>query len=188
MKYKTIYIDPPWNETGGGKIKRGADRHYPLMKTKEIKEMEIQNIADENCHLYMWVTNNFLAEGLDIMRHWGFRYVTTITWQKDRIGLGQYFRGNTEHCLFGVKGNLPYKVSDEGKRLQGTTGFCAKRGEHSVKPEQMRAMIERVSYEPRVEIFAREEHDGWDCLGNEIDGEDIRDVLKGFGSKLLEVL
>ena len=72
------------------------------------------------CHLYLWVTNNFLADGLKVMESWGFRYVTTITWVKDRIGLGQYFRGITEQCLFGVKGKLPYKIID-GKRQQGQT-------------------------------------------------------------------
>ena len=69
-KYKTIYADPPWNEQGAGKIKRGADRHYPLMKTEDIKNLPVQNITDDECWLYMWVTNNFLKEGLDIMEHW----------------------------------------------------------------------------------------------------------------------
>ncbi|MCK5641183.1 MAG: hypothetical protein KAJ19_10310 [Gammaproteobacteria bacterium] len=94
MKYKTIYADPPWPERGGGKIKRGADRHYPLMKVKEIISMSdfVNSISDENCHLYLWVTNNYLPSGLQVMEAWGFRYITTITWVKDRIGLGQYFR------------------------------------------------------------------------------------------------
>lgn len=104
-KYKTIYADPPWNETGGGKIKRGADKHYPLMRTKDIIAFadEVNSYADDNCHLYLWVTNNHLKDGLEVMEAWGFRYVTMITWMKDRFGLGQYYRGLTEHCLFGVK-------------------------------------------------------------------------------------
>lgn len=169
MKYKTIYADPPWNESGGGKIKRGADRHYPLMKTKDIIDMSafIGSISEDNCHLYLWVTNNHMQDGLDVMEAWGFKYKTCITWTKDRIGLGQYFRGMTEHCLFGVKGNIPYKMLD-GKRQQGVTGFYEKRREHSVKPEQMRTMIERVSYPPFIELFAREEFDGWDSWGNEV--------------------
>ena len=100
-KYKTIYIDPPWPEQGGGKIKRGADRHYKLMAVKEIEALPIQNLADsEGCHLYMWVTNNFLEKAFGLLRSWGFEYVTLITWNKDRIGLGQYYRGITEHCIF----------------------------------------------------------------------------------------
>jgi N6-adenosine-specific RNA methylase IME4 len=166
-KYQTIYADPPWNESGGGKIKRGADRHYSLMKTKDIIALPVSKIADDNCHLYLWVTNNFLKDGLAVMDEWGFRYITTITWMKDRIGLGQYYRGITEHCLFGVKGKLPYKVIND-KRQQGKTGFYATKTIHSEKPIEMRQMIEKVSYEPRIELFAREETDGWDCWGNEV--------------------
>ena len=167
-KFQTIYADPPWMESGGGKIKRGADRHYPLMKTKDIIALPVGELAEDNCHLYLWVTNNFLKDGLDVMKAWGFRYVTTITWYKDgNAGLGQYFRGKTEHCLFGVKGILPYKILN-GKRQQGLTGFVAQRGRHSEKPQDVRAMIERASYEPRIELFAREQFEGWDSWGNEI--------------------
>jgi N6-adenosine-specific RNA methylase IME4 len=166
-KYKTIYADPPWNETGGGKIKRGADAHYELMKTKDIIALPVQEIAEENCHLYLWVTNNHLIDGLEVMKAWGFRYVTKITWMKNSIGLGQYYRGLTEDCLFGVKGNLPYKIID-GKRQQGKTGFYAPKTIHSEKPVEMRKMIERVSYEPRIELFARQKVEGWDCWGNEV--------------------
>jgi N6-adenosine-specific RNA methylase IME4 len=81
MKYKTIYADPPWPERGGGKIKRGADKHYNLMTVKEIAALPIRNIADDNCHLYLWTTNNYLAQALEVMRAWGFRYVTTTTRQ-----------------------------------------------------------------------------------------------------------
>ena len=77
------------------------------------------------------------------------------------------YRGITEHCLFGVKGKLPYKVIND-KRQQGKTGFYAAKTIHSEKPIEMRQMIEKVSYEPRIELFAREEIDGWDCWGNEV--------------------
>lgn len=167
-KYKTIYADPPWMERGGGKIKRGADRHYPLMSTKEIMGLDVADLTEENAHLYLWTTNNFLPDALAVMKAWGFRYVTTITWMKDRQGLGQYFRGITEHCLFGVKGKLPYKTDENGKRCQGVTGFTAPKSVHSRKPPEMRAMIERVSYGPYLELFAREPHEGWDVWGNEV--------------------
>lgn len=125
-KYKTIYADPPWPEHGGGKIKRGADRHYQLMSIKDIIALPVASLADpEGAHLYLWATNNYLPAALDCIKAWGFQYVTTITWMKDRIGLGQYFRGITEHCLFAVTPNrLPYKTMD-GKRQQGITGFYA---------------------------------------------------------------
>ena len=93
------------------------------MKTKDICNLPIYKIADDNCHLYLWVTNNFLKDGLKVMEAWGFRYVTMITWTKaekdmynnyrlQNAGLGQYFRGLTESCLFGIKGKLPYKTKD----------------------------------------------------------------------------
>jgi N6-adenosine-specific RNA methylase IME4 len=91
---------------------------------------------------------------------------------KDRPGLGQYFRGITEHCLFGVRGRVPYRLSADGGRLQGMTGvFDAPRGEHSAKPETMRRMIERVSPGPYLEMFARRPAVGWDAWGNEVSGD-----------------
>lgn len=139
------------------------------MKTEEIINLPIANLADpDGCHIYLWVTNNHLQDGLDCLKAWGFEHITTITWFKDRQGLGQYYRGITEHCLFGVtKNRLPYKISDDGKRCQGITGFYEPKTIHSRKPEAMRGMIETVSYEPRIELFAREEFSNWDRWGNE---------------------
>lgn len=117
-KYKTIYCDPPWYEIGGGKIKRGADKHYPLMKTEEIVTLspKIHKLTEDNAHLWLWCTNSFLRDALIVMKKWGFTYKNIVTWyKKGNIGLGQYLRGCTEHCLFGVKGVLPYKVIN-GKR------------------------------------------------------------------------
>lgn len=157
------------------------------MKTKDIIDMKdfIKKISDDNCHLYLWVTNNFLPDGLKVLDAWGFRYITKIDWFKEgNIGLGQYFRGCTESCLFGAKGKLPYKIIG-GKRQQGITGFSARRRKHSEKPEFMRKQIEKVSYPPFVEIFARipendnnlifEKEDitnkvNWNYIGNEADG------------------
>lgn len=143
------------------------------MTVKEISELPIGELADpEGCHIYLWVTNNYLQAGLDCLKAWGFDYVTTITWIKDRQGLGQYYRGMTEHCLFGVtKKRLPYKLTPEGKRRQGVTGFFEPKTIHSRKPEKMRQMIESVSYEPRIELFARSERDGWDVWGNEVSAD-----------------
>ncbi len=184
-RYDVIYADPPWFESGGGKCRRGADRHYPLMHTKDICNLPIPSITNDNAHCYLWVTNNFLPDGLEVMKAWGFRYITKITWfkgtvymsyddvyYKAQVGLGQYFRGCTEDCLFGVKGNLPYRVGEDGKRKQGVTGFIEIRGEHSVKPVTMRKMIEDVScFEGanKIELFARTKVAGWDVWGNGVD-------------------
>lgn len=176
--YKTIYLDPPWPEVGGGKIKRGADKHYPLMKLHEISELPIYNLAAENCHLYLWTTNKFLADALSLVEGWGFNYKTCITWMKDRFGLGQYYRGQTEHCLFAVKGVLPYRTRPDGKRAQGRTAIYAKRTIHSLKPHEMRQMIELVSHEPRIELFARQNFEGWDVWGLDVSHEQHEGILK----------
>jgi N6-adenosine-specific RNA methylase IME4 len=167
-KYKTIYADPPWYEIGGGKIKRGADKHYRLMKTKEICRLPVNNlVSEEGCHLYLWSTNNHLKDAFKVVESWGFEYITMISWFKDRKGLGQYYRGITEHCIFAsTKKRLPYKIID-GKRQQGVTGFYEAKSEHSRKPIKMRQMIETVSYMPAIELFARQRYDGWDCWGDE---------------------
>lgn len=165
-RYQTIYADPPWPERGGGRIKRGADRHYSLMSIKDLTALPVSELAEENCHLYLWATNNYLPAAFEVMKAWGFTYKTCITWGKDKFGLGQYFRGQTEHCLFGVRGNLPYKVVDR-KRQQGSTLILAPRREHSRKPDEMRKMVERVSYPPYIELFARDRACGWDAWGNE---------------------
>ena len=169
-KYQIIYADPPWNEAGGGKIKRGADRHYSLMKTRDIVTLPVEEIAAKNAHLYLWTTNNFLPDALTVMKMWGFDYKTIITWVKDRIGLGQYFRGQTEHCLFGVRGMLPYKIVN-GKRQQGRTAFHSPKGQHFAKPFVMRQIIEIVSDRDgfnKIELFAREKVSGWDVWGLEV--------------------
>ena len=220
--YATLMADPPWLERGGGQIKRGADRHYPLMSTDEICALPVSSWMAPDAHGYIWVTNNFLPDGLRVMAAWGFRFVTKIDWFKGEIpdvdvvaaieqlrtlgqeaqspgaanlaeriwdvadllhrsrlsvdpmsdndlqtGLGQYYRGATESCLFGVRGRVPYRFTAGGKRAQGRTGFHAPRGQHSAKPETMRAMVERVSPGPYLEMFARRPAPNWDLWGNQ---------------------
>lgn len=171
--FNTIYADPPWPEYGGGKIRRGANRHYQLLSIEDIKALylEVKRVAGVNCHLYLWTTNNYLPAALEVMERWGFSYRTVVTWAKDRFGLGQYFRGMSEHCLFGVRGNHPYRTKEDGKRAQGVTVIQAPRTEHSAKPEEMRRMIELVSPGPYLELFARPglfTPEGWAVWGNEV--------------------
>lgn len=165
-KYKTVYADPPWNEQGGGKIKRGADRHYPLMKTKDIIELAypLRDIIDDNSHLYLWVTNNFLPDGLEVMKFWGFRYITNLVWVKNYFGLGQYFRGQHELLLFGVRGKLLSMASPRNV----PSVIKADRTFHSQKPKEAYDYIELTSPEPRIELFSRKKREGWDAWGNEV--------------------
>jgi N6-adenosine-specific RNA methylase IME4 len=187
--FKTVCADPPWNEAGGGKIKRGADRHYPLIKKKEdILRVMLQApcwvIADD-AHLWLWVTNNFLPDGLWIMEALGFRYITNRVWAKMeeapsqavfspgehkpvyrrcRMGLGQYLRGCHELLLFGVRG----KTMKPDTSVAMPSLLLAPTQEHSVKPAQAYKDIERVSPGPYLEMFARETREGWISWGNEV--------------------
>ena len=176
-RYKTIYADPPWLELGG----RGADRYYSLMTTEQIKKLKVNGklvseIAEENAHLYLWTTNNFLPDALKVMKAWGFQYKTMVTWVKDSFGLGYYFRGQTEHCLFGVRGKLPRK--DKTTKIQGRTVLIAPKREHSRKPEEMRKVIELISYPPYIELFSRRKVEGWDSWGNEAGG--TKDITHSY--------
>lgn len=161
-KYNIIYADPPWYEQGGGKIKRGADRHYNLMKTNDIKKLPVANLADEKCWLFLWVTNNFLKDGLEVMEEWGFTYVTNLVWAKNTIGLGYYLRGQHEICLFGKKGQMKPKSRSE------STLVTAKKSKHSKKPEEFYEKIEALNSGPKIELFARNTRNGWDSWGNQI--------------------
>jgi N6-adenosine-specific RNA methylase IME4 len=196
-KFGCIVADPPWLESGGGKIKRGADRHYPLMKTEEIAALQVQSIVPANAHLYMWITNNFLARGahVQVANAWGFRPVTVLTWKKlGRIGLGQYFRGTTEHVVFCVRGAPPYKIRADGIRAQGVTDFNdvnlfaglpegawfeePRPGAHSRKPTKIHEWAELVSHGPYLEMFARTARPGWEAWGNEAPEALDVDVLR----------
>lgn len=165
--YRTIAADPPWLERGGGKCKRGADRHYPLMTKEDILQAMVEaapwNPDPTGCHLYLWTTNNFLLDGLWLMEMLGFRYVTMLTWVKPRYGLGYYYRGQTEPVLFGRLGNtMPPACRSESTLVE------APLGRHSEKPVEFYRKVEAVSPGPRLEMFARAPRDGWDVWGNEV--------------------
>jgi len=191
IEYGTISADPPWNESGGGKCKRGADRHYPLIKKKEdILDAMINSGAwrpAENSHLYLWVTNNFLIDGLWLMGELGFTYKTNRAWAKmeeepitdlktDKVvmayrkqnhGLGQYFWGEHELLLFGTRGKAMLPPT-QGRR--GTLLCEPRTRQHSEKPPQAYADMEFTSPGPRLEMFARDPRPGWDVWGLESDG------------------
>lgn len=168
-RYACIAIDPPWAEHGGGKIKRGADRHYPLMRYPQIEAVVLGHIGHlgervaDNAHLWCWVTDNFLLDGLKLVGAMGFRYVRTMCWYKaGGFGIGQYLRGKHELCLFGVRGRLPAAARNQ------PSAFEAERGRHSEKPARAYEIIGAVSPGPRLEMFARTTRPGWDVWGNEV--------------------
>lgn len=169
-RYRTILIDSPLPERGGGRIKRGADKHYPVMSIADIERtiyMCPMFRVHDDAHLYFWTTNNYLREVLGMIKFLDFEYKTMITWAKDKAGLGQYFRGQTEHLLFCTrrKGMSP-DVMTEAKDIP--TLVTAPRTRHSKKPEEFYELIERRSKGPYLEMFSRKRRDGWDSWGNEV--------------------
>lgn len=177
--WQTGIADPPWEERGGGKSKRGADRHYKTLSVKEICDLQVygrhvSQLFAPKAHLYLWVTNNFLEEAFKVVKAWQFQYVTCVTWGKVndkghvQTGLGQYFRGASEQLLFCRRGVLPYRKDPvTGLRAQGKTLILHPRLEHSEKPEVFRKEIEKVSYGPYIELFARRATKNWTVWGNQ---------------------
>jgi len=160
--FQTIVIDPPWDWSDEGDFNQfgRAKPEYQTMPLEEIKNLPVGKIADDNCHLYLWVTNRSLPKAFDLVQAWGFRYITCLTWIKPSIGMGNYFRGNTEQVIFAVKGSQPLKRHDVG------TSFLAPRGKsHSEKPEEFYKMVESCSYAPLIDIFGRREREGWTVWG-----------------------
>lgn len=160
--FQTIVIDPPWDWGDEGDVNQfgRAKPDYHTMPIEDIAKLPIGKISDENCHLYLWVTNRSLPKAFRLIEAWGFRYITCITWVKPSIGMGNYFRGDTEQVLFAVKGSQPLKRRDVG------THFNAPRGVgHSAKPDEFYKLIESCSYAPYIDIFGRKGRDGWSVWG-----------------------
>lgn len=173
-KYRTIYADPPWqfaNRTGKMAPEHKRLNRYSTMKLDDIKEMPVATAADEKCHLYLWVPNALLPDGLAVMKAWGFEYKTNIIWEKirkdgfpDGRGVGFYFRNVTEMLLFGIKGG-DNRTLQPG-RSQVNVIRSMKR-EHSRKPDEFISLIEDCSPGPYLELFARGVRKNWDLWGNQ---------------------
>lgn len=181
MKFDVIYADPPWQYQAYHDRGRCATSHYNTLKLGDICKLDVQSIAEENCTLFLWVTFPCLEEGLKVIKEWGFKYKTLgFCWakrnkkQKDTWfwGLGFWTRSNPELCLIATKGT-PQR---EHKGIHSLVATPVER--HSKKPDEVRKRIELLMGDKkRVELFAREQHEGWTCVGNEIDGLDIREAL-----------
>jgi N6-adenosine-specific RNA methylase IME4 len=163
--YQTIVIDPPWDwgDEGDADQMGRARPEYATMPIADVQALDVGALANpKGCHLYLWITNRSLPKGFALLEAWGFRYVTILTWCKPSIGMGNYYRNNTEHVLFGVRGKLQVLEQDTG------TWFQAARGKrHSEKPAEFFDMVQRMSPGPRLEMFARGTRDGWATWGAE---------------------
>lgn len=165
-KFKTILADPPWDINQRGKnSNRSAEHHYELMPLDRIKAMPIADLCKENAHLYLWIPNGLLQEGLDVIKAWGFTFRSPIYWIKPRLGLGNYIRNASETLLFATRGKAPVKFHAQPNWL------FAPQQEHSHKPEEQFAIIERLSDGPYLELFARRKRLGWDSWGNEVSSD-----------------
>ena len=171
--FKTVYADPPWQfQNRTGKVApehRRLDR-YSTMTLDTIKSLPVANHVAKDAHLYLWVPNALLPDGLDVMREWGFRYVSNIIWAKrrkdggpDGRGVGFYFRNVTEILLFGVRGSMRTLPP---ARSQVNMVETRKR-EHSRKPDEFYPLIEACSPGPYLEMFARRVQPGWSVYGDE---------------------
>ena len=177
-KYTIIYADPPWQFGSKELQKYNGNRFRPLEevynteKTRTMAEWDVGRISAQDCALFMWTTDAHIEEAINLIKSWGFRYVTiAFIWSKvtkngkQVSNLGAWTMKNCEICLFGTKGRmLKYKKSNSVKQL-----FEAERTAHSKKPDCVRRFIEELFGDlPRIELFARQHTDGWDCWGNEV--------------------
>tara|TARA_R110000787_G_C13179418_1_gene421666 strand:+ start:35 stop:610 length:576 start_codon:yes stop_codon:yes gene_type:complete len=184
-KYNIIYADPPWitqnwSEKGG---KRGPKRHYQLMENQDIYNMPVESISEKDCILFLWVCFPQLDIGLETIKQWGFNYKTCgFVWVKTNKnyntkqvsflpvdsfdtfwGLGYWTRSNVELCLLATKGKLKKQSSSVHQLIYEP------RTKHSQKPNCVRNKITSLVGDlPRIELFARQRHDGWDAWGNEV--------------------
>lgn len=185
-QFSTITADPPWAYTdrvhaarvrgvqvaeygmGADRIRgrRGAEGYYPVMTTEQIAALDVVRLAAPDAHLYLWTTNAFIEQAHHVARCWGFEPRTILTWVKPGIGMGHYFRNNTEHVVFATRGRL--KVL----RRNCPTSFNApKTKKHSEKPEEFFRIVESMSPGPYLEMFARADRPGWTLWGNQAPAE-----------------
>ena len=173
-KFSTVLADPPWqfqNKTGKMAPEHKRLSRYPTMTLQEIKDLPVEAIVEDRAHLYLWVPNALLPDGLEVMKHWGFEYKSNIVWYKirkdggpDRRGVGFYFRNVTEMLLFGVRGK-DVRTLRRGRTQENI--ISSRKREHSRKPDEQYEIIEECSWGPRVEIFARGPRKGWTVWGNQ---------------------
>lgn len=182
-KYNIILADPPWkyrdkrdnagknNPTGAG----GATKHYNCMDIEDIKSLDVKNICEDNCYLFLWVTSPFMKKGLEVLESWGFTFITIpFVWIKMRNdmseprkdGIGNYTLNNAEYILLGRKGKY-WRNSTKVKQV-----LLHPKLKHSEKPEEIKnRILELCGDLPRIELFSRKKTNGWDVWGNEINSD-----------------
>jgi len=184
-KYQIILADPPWKYHSRAnhktRFRGGASGHYPLMEMEDIKALPVEALADKSAILFLWVTFPYLKEQLEVFDAWGFEYKTVgFTWVKLNpnnlgtfFGVGYYTKSNAELCLLGTRGQVLKPARNDIPSV-----ILSPRREHSRKPDEVRQRIELLYPDSnRIELFARRKVDGWDSIGFDVDGRDIRESL-----------
>ena len=176
-KFATILADPPWrfqNRTGKMAPEHRRLSRYETMELPDIMALPVADVAANPAHLYLWVPNALLPDGLAVMKAWGFEYKSNLVWHKvrkdggsDGRGVGFYFRNVTELCLFGIRGKNARTLAP-GRRQVNLLG--TRKREHSRKPDEMYDIIEACSGGPRLELFGRGGRKGWTTWGDQAEG------------------
>jgi len=189
-RYRTILADPPWrfeNRTGKMAPEHKRLSRYGTMDLGEIKALPVSQVVDTPAHLYLWVPNALLAQGIDVMDAWGFTYKTNLIWHKvrkdggpDGRGVGFYFRNVTEVVLFGVRGKGARTLAPGRRQVNF---LASRKREHSRKPDELYDIIEACSPGPRLELFARGSRKNWDAWGNQAEVYDIGWATYAHNSK-----
>jgi len=175
-EFSTVLADPPWqfqNRTGKMAPEHKRLNRYPTMTLDEIMALPVSEVLSKTAHLYLWVPNALLPEGLAVLKAWGFEYKSNLIWYKvrkdggpDRRGVGFYFRNVTEVILFGVRGKNA-RTLDAGRSQENI--IVSQKREHSRKPDEQYKLIESCSPGPYLELFARGSRLDWTCWGNQAD-------------------
>lgn len=185
--YDVIVIDPPWPLPGcewdpladrSYWQTRMNQRPYPEMTLDAIKALELP--ANENCVLWLWITNRNILQLGEVLEAWGFEYKTLLTWVKDRIGTGYWLRGQTEHCALAIKGSVPWQVGGTPTVLDAPMWFDSQKPDEfyileapmradSQKPDEFYTLVDTLCHGKKLDMFSREKRDGWDQWGDEID-------------------
>lgn len=173
-KFRTLLADPPWqfqNRTGKMAPEHKRLARYETMRLEEIMRLPVNDVVAETAHLYLWVPNALLPEGLKVMEAWGFKYKSNIIWHKirkdggpDGRGVGFYFRNVTELILFGVRGKNARTLAPGRSQVNF---LAAQKREHSRKPDEFYDIVESCSPGPYLELFARGRRSGWDVFGDQ---------------------
>lgn len=175
-RFSTVLADPPWrftNRTGKMAPEHRRLSRYGTLTLDEIAALPVERISADTAHLYLWVPNAMLPEGLSVMKAWGFSYKSNIVWHKirkdggpDGRGVGFYFRNVTEMILFGVRGKNARTLAPGRRQVNY---ISTRKREHSRKPDEVYPIVEACSPGPRIELFARGTRSGWAMWGNQAD-------------------